>query len=343
MRYNRFALVSRYDIIRATASIMSKKIISFVIPCFNEEENVKYVYEALKAIASKLKNYECEFVYVDNGSLDNTRGEIKKLTRKDSNVIGVFLSRNFGPESSVHAGLDHINGDAAIIYESDLQDPPELVLKFVKKWEEGYDVVLGVRTKIEDNFAMTFFRTSFYKILKAVSDIEIPVNSGSYSLMTRRVVDSMQSLPEKFRMMRGLRAWVGFKTAYITYHRRKRVRGKSSYNFFRYVKHAERSFFGFSYLPLDIMIYTGFLLVFFSFLFIVGYLLFFLFFGNPIKGAVTILVAIVFFGGIQLMAMSILGKYIQVIMEETKSRPVYIVDQILNSKRNKKRLYSHGK
>ena len=330
-----------FAIIRVTASVMSRKIISFVIPCFNEEENVGYVYSALKEISTKLKNYEVEFVYVDNGSSDNTRNEIKKLTRKDKRVSGVFLSRNFGPESSVHAGLDHIHGDAAIVYESDLQDPPEVILQFVKKWEEGYDVVLGVRTKIEDNFAMTFFRTWFYKILKLVSDIEIPVNSGSYSLMTRRVVDNMQSLPEKFRMMRGLRAWVGFKTAYITYHRRRRQRGKSSYNFFRYVKHAERSFFGFSYLPLDIMIYSGFLLVFFSFLFIVGYLLFFLLFGNPIKGAVTILVAIVFFGGIQLMAMSILGKYIQVIMEETKSRPVYIVDQIVATK--KKRSYSHGR
>ncbi len=276
---------------------MAKKIISFVIPCFNEEENVKYVYSELKVIANKLKNYSCEYVFVDNGSGDKTREEIKKVASRDINVTGIFLSRNFGPESSVHAGLDHIKGDAAIIYESDLQDPPEVILKFVKKWEEGYDVVLGVRTKIEDNILMTFFRTWFYKILKTVSDIEIPVNSGSYSLMTRKVVFNLQSLPEKFRMMRGLRAWVGFKTAYITYHRRRRQRGKSSYNFFRYVKHAERSFFGFSYLPLDIMIYTGLLLVFFSFLFIVGYLLFFLFFGNPIKGAVTILVAIVFFGG----------------------------------------------
>jgi len=320
-----------------------KKLISFAIPCFNEEENVKYVYEALKTIALKLKNYSFEYIYVDNGSSDNTRGEISKLVRKDPNVLGVFLSRNFGPESSMHAGLDHAKGDAVIAYESDLQDPPELILKFVKKWEEGYDVVLGVRTKIEDNLLMTFFRISFYKILKAVSDIEIPVNSGSYSLMDRRVVDNLQSLPEKFRMMRGLRAWVGYKTAYIKYHRRRRQRGKSSYNFFRYVKHAERSFFGFSYLPLDIMIYTGFLLVFFSFLFIVGYLIFSLFFGNPIKGAVTILVAIVFFGGIQLLAMSILGKYIQVIMEETKSRPVYIVDQIISAKKNRRRLNIHGK
>lgn len=322
---------------------MTKKLISFVIPCFNEEENIRHVYEALKTVADRLKNYSFEYIYVDNGSRDNTRGEIDRLIKKYPSVEGVYLSRNFGPESSVHAGLDYAKGDAVIVYESDLQDPPEVILKFVKKWEEGYDVVLGVRTKIEDNLAMTFFRTWFYKIIKIVSDIEIPVNSGSYSLMSRQVVQSLQALPEKFRMMRGLRAWVGFKTAYVTYHRRRRVRGKSSYNFFRYVKHAERSFFGFSYLPLDIMIYVGFLLVFFSFLFIVGYLTFFLFFGNPIKGAVTILVAIVFFGGIQLMAMSILGKYIQVIMEETKSRPVYIVDKIVTSKKNSQTNTRNGK
>lgn len=320
-----------------------KKLISFVIPCFNEEENVKYVYEALKTIASKLENYSFEYVYVDNGSGDNTREEISKLVRKDFSVQGIFLSRNFGPESSLHAGLDHAKGDAVIAYESDLQDPPEVILKFVKKWEEGFDVVLGVRTKIEDNTGMKIFRILFYKIFKAVSDIEIPVNSGTYCLMSKKVVDSLQNLPEKFRMMRGLRAWVGFKTAYVTYHRRRRQRGTSSYNFFRYVKHAERSFFGFSYLPLDIMIYSGFLLVFFSFLFIIFYLLVFFLFGNPIKGAVTILVAIVFFGGIQLMAMSILGKYIQVIMEETKSRPVYIVDTIVTSKKNNQRKISNGK
>lgn len=185
-----------------------------------------------------------------------------------------------------------------------------------------------MRNKIDDSPIMTFFRRNFYRIFRAISDIDIPVNSGHYCLIGRNAQHAMRSLPEKYRFFRGLRAWVGFNTAYITYERRKRLRGKSSYNFFSYLKHAERSFFGFSYLPLDLLVYAGFLLTGCSFLFIIGYISFFFLFGNPIKGAVTILVAIVFFGGINLLALSIIGKYIQVIVEETKARPTYILSQV---------------
>ena len=310
-----------------------KKIISFVIPCFNEEENVLQVYRELKNVITKIKNYAYEFVFVDNRSLDNTRKEIRDLAKKDKNVVGIFLSRNFGPEASVHAGLDKTSGDAVIIYEADLQDPSHLIPQFIDRWEKGFDVVVGIRTKIEDSLIMTLLRKTYYKIFKAISDIYIPVNSGSYGLLDRKVLRAIQSLPEKYRMFRGLRAWVGFKTDYVEYKRQKRKRGKSSYNFFRYIKHAERSFFGFSYLPLDLMVYISFILVLLSFLFIIAYLLIFLLFGNPIKAAVTIVVSIVFFGGIQLLAISIIGKYIQVIVEETKSRPVYIIDEILNEKK----------
>lgn len=308
---------------------MKKKIISFVIPCFNEEENVDYVWRDLLSVMKPLVDFDCEMVFVDNGSYDRTREKIEKLSKKDKRVVGVFLSRNFGPEASTHAGLDFSNGDATVIYEADLQDPVNLIPTFIKKWQDGFDIVVGVRTKIEDNLIMTFFRKSFYRILKVISDIDIPVNSGSYGLIDKRALDAIQSLPEKYRMFRGLRAWVGFKTCFVKYGRKKRERGKSSYNFFRYVKHAERSFFGFSYLPLDLMVYLGFILVLLSFLFIIFYILFFLFFGNPIKGAVTILVAIFFFGGVQLLALSLVGKYVQVIVEETKSRPVYLVDKIV--------------
>ena len=305
------------------------KIISFVVPCFNEEENVDHVYRELERVMRPLKKYNFEIVYVDNGSSDDTRGKVEKLTAHDKRVIGIFLSRNFGPEASAHAGLDFARGDATVIYEADLQDPADLIPIFIKKWQEGFDVVVGVRTKIEDSFIMTFFRKSFYRILKSISDIDIPVNSGSYGLIDKRALDAIQSLPEKYRMFRGLRAWVGFKTCFVKYERKRRERGESYYNFFKYVKHAERSFFGFSYLPLDLMVYIGFFLVLLSFLFIVFYLLFFFVFGNPIKGAVTILVAVVFFGGVQLLALSLVGKYIQVIVEETKSRPVYLVDKIV--------------
>jgi len=175
-------------------------------------------------------------------------------------------------------------------------------------------------------------RKNFYKLFKRISDIDIPVNAVGTGLLDRKALNILRQLPEKYRFFRGLRAWIGFKTAYVYYNRRKRQLGKSSYRIFDYFKHAERGLFGFSYLVLDLMVYAGFILVFLSFLFIIGYLMLFFLYGNPIKGAVTILVAIVFFGGIQLLAISIIGKYIQVITEETKNRPIYIVDETINIK-----------
>lgn len=307
-----------------------KKMISIGIPCFNEEENIFPVYKEIDNIAEKNKKYNFEFIFVNNGSTDKTKEKIIEITVKDKRVKGIFLSRNFGPEASLQAAIDHSTGDSFVILEADLQDPPHLINVFLKKWEEGFDIIVGIRTKIEDNIIMTFIRRSFYKIMKAISNIEVPTDAGSYGLIDRKVINVLHQLPEKYRFFRGLRAWVGFKTAYIKYERKKRLHGKSSYNLLAYIKHAERSFFGFSYFPLDIIIYLGLLLVLFSFIFILLYLLVSIFYGNPIKGSITILVSIFFFGGIQLLAISIIGKYIQVIVEETKERPTYIVENVTN-------------
>ncbi|MCA9371627.1 glycosyltransferase family 2 protein [Candidatus Woesebacteria bacterium] len=309
---------------------MKRKRISIGIPCFNEEKNVEKAYTLLKQTTSKIKNYTFEFIFVDNGSNDRTRDRINSLVKKDTRVTGIFLSRNFGPEASGQAALDHSTADAFIFYEADMQDPPSLIATFIHKWEQGYQIILGIRDKIEDPALITAARKLFYKIFKSISNIEVPINAGSYGLIDKKVMHALAQIPEKYRFYRGLRAWVGFKTAYVHYKRKKRQFGISSYNLYQYIKHSERGIFGFSYLVLDIMIYFGFLLVIASFLFIIGYLLLFLFFGNPIKGAVTILVSIVFFGGIQLLAISIIGKYIQVVVEETKARPIYIIDEIIN-------------
>lgn len=309
-----------------------KKTISIGIPCFNEELNVAEAYRQLTKVTIKNKKYNYEFIFVDNGSTDKTRNEIRKIVTEDRRVIGVFLSRNFGPESSLQALLDVSHGDAFIGIPCDLQDPPDLIPEFIKRWEDGYSVVVGVYTKIEDIFFMRIARRSFYRLFKAISNIDVPVNAGGVGLMDKKVVRVLNSLPEKYRFFRGLRSWVGFRTAYITYERRKRERGKSSYSVFNYIRHAERSFFGFSYVPLDFIIYIGLFLVLVSFVFIVVYLLFAIFYSNSIRGSVAILVSIVFFGGVQLLAMSILGKYVQVIVEETKNRPVYIIDEIVSKK-----------
>ena len=306
-----------------------KRLISVVIPCYNEAQNIEKAYALLKKTTGRLGNYSFEYVFVDNGSEDESRKQITKIANKDSRVKGIFLSRNFGPESSAQAGFDHAKGDALIAYPCDMQEPASLFPIFIKKWEEGYDSVIGIYTKTEDLFWMKFLRKIFYNIMKVISNIDIPINNSGYGLYSRKVIDAMKNLPEKFRFGRGIRAWVGFTTSYISYERKPRLYGKSSYSLINYFKHAERSVFGFSYLPLDLLIYAGLFLVACSFLFIIGYIIFFFLFGNPIKGAVTILVSIVFFGGINLLALSIIGKYIQVIVEETKARPTYIIDSII--------------
>lgn len=308
-----------------------KKTISIGIICFNEELNVKPAYEELARVANKENKYKFEFIFADNGSTDNTRGEIRKIINKDSRVVGVFLSRNFGPEATTQATLDYASGDAYICYECDMEDPPDLISKLIDEWEKGYKVVIGIRRKKDDNFLMHRIRKLYYIIFKAMSNIEVPVDAGHFGLLDKQVIDAIKKLPEKYRFYRGLRAWVGFKTSYIKYERKRRIRGKSSYNFLGYIHHAERSFFGFSYLPLDIIVYLGFFIVSISFSWLILYIFTSVAFGQPVKESMLILFSVIIFGGVQLFALSIIGKYIQVIVEETKSRPIYIVEEVLKN------------
>ena len=310
---------------------MKKKLISIGVICFNEELNVVPAHKELTGITDKNKKYEYEFIFVDNGSTDNTRGEIKKIVEKDKRISGVFLSRNFGNEASIQASLDYATGDAYVCYEGDLQDPADVIFDFINKLEKGFDVVVGIRTKMVDSFTMTTIRKLYYRIFKIISNIEVPVDAGVFALIDRKVMGAIRALPEKHRFNRGLRAWVGFKTAYVEYHRRRRQRGKSSYNILGYIHHAEKSFFGFSYLPLDIIVYLGLLIVILSLIFITIYLFAFFLFGQTIKESTLILTSIIIFGGIQLLALSVIGKYIQVIVEETKARPVYIVEEVVKN------------
>lgn len=310
------------------------KNITIGIPCFNEEKNVLEMYEETKKIIDKIKNYKFNFLFVDNGSLDKTREKINILVNKDKSVKGVFLSRNFGPEASGQAVYDFCEdeSDALITLPCDLQDPPSLIPRFIEQWENKHDLVFAQYKKTQDSRFMTFCRKSFYSLFKKISNIDVPVNVSGFGLFDKKVVKAIKSLPEKFRFGRGLSIWVGFKKTFITYERVERKRGKSSYSIFDYIKHSERGVFGFSYLPLDAMVYLGFIITVLSFLFIIIYLGTVFIFGNPIKASITLMLAVVFFGGVNLLALSIIGKYIQVIMEETKNRPVYIVDEKINFK-----------
>lgn len=310
------------------------KNITIGIPCFNEEKNVVEMYEETKKIINGINNYSFDFLFVDNGSTDKTRDKINFLIKKDKKVRGVFLSRNFGPEASGQAVYDFFEekSDALITLPCDLQDPPSLIPRLIEQWENKYDLVFAQYKKTQDSRFMTFARKSFYSLFKKISNIDVPINVSGFGLFDKKVVKAIKSLPEKFRFGRGLSIWIGFKRTFITYERRGRQRGRSSYKLFDYVKHSERGVFGFSYLPLDLMVYFGLIITLLSFVFIIGYLFTVFVFGNPITASIPIMLAVVFFGGVNLMALSIIGKYVQVIVEETKNRPVYIVDEKINFK-----------
>lgn len=307
-----------------------KKIISVVIPTYNEEDNIEYAYEELKKIFRKIPKYDYEFIFVDNFSGDHSRDLIRKIANKDDRVTAIFMSRNFTSEYSSQAAMKQAIGDAVTVVDCDLQDPPDIIPQFIAEWEKGYQVVIGVRDKINDTFVMSAIRKLFYIIFKKFANIEMPINAGSFCLLDRKVMDVINNLPERNRFFRGLRAWVGFRIAKVNYERKARQFGESKNRIRDYLGDAQRGLLGFSFIPLNIMTSLGLLLVIFSFIFIIGYLFLVFFYGNPVNASIPILLAIIFFGGVQTLAISIVGKYIQIIFEEVKGRPTYIIDEIIN-------------
>ncbi len=309
-----------------------KKIITVGIPCYNEEENVEITYTKIRQILRTIPSYTFRFLFVNNGSTDETKKKILSLVRKDKSVSGIFLSRNFGFEASIAALLNYATGDAVVILPCDLQDPPELIPKFIKKWEDGNNIVAGKYRNTEDDIFTAFLRRTFYFIFKKISDLDIPVNASEVALLDRKALEALRSLPEKFRFFRGLRVWIGFKVAFVQYHRGKRMYGSSAYNIISYFKYAERGIYGFSYLLLDMMMYATLALVCLSFFLVLLYVGYHSFAKVTYEILPTILLAMFLLGSVLLFGMGILGKYIQVIVEESKNRPVYVVDEIVGAK-----------
>lgn len=315
----------------------NKKTLSIVVPTYNEEDNIQYAYEEIVKVLKTIPKYNWEIIFVDNYSTDRSRDIIRSLIKKDKKVTAVYMSRNFTSEYSSHAAMKQAIGDVLTIVDCDLQDHPKIIPKFIKKWEEGFLIVVGVRNVINDTFLMRFIRKLFYVIFKKMANIEMPLNAGTFCLLDRKALDVVVNLPERNRFFRGLRAWVGFKTAYVEYARNERKYGKTKNTLFDYVRDAQRGLLGFSFIPLDLMSTFGFLLTFFSFILAIGYLSWVIFFGNPINASIPIMLSIFVFGGIQMLGISIVGKYVQIVFEEVKGRPSYVIEEILNNhKKNKK-------
>ena len=303
-----------------------KPFISIVAPCYNEEDVIDIFLEKIFEVLKKLgRSYE--IVFVNDGSRDNTLEVLKQKAQEYDTVRVISLSRNFGKEAALSAGLDMAHGEVVVPIDVDLQDPPELILEFVKKYEEGYDVVVGKRIdRTTDSTAKRVSAETFYKLHNKISDIEIPHNVGDYRLMSRRVVEELKRLPETQRFMKGIFAWLGFKTAVVEYKRDSRVAGETSFNGWKLWNFALDGITSFSTAPLRIWLYVGIVLAAISFLYGSWIILKTLLFGVDAPGYASMITVVLFLGGIQLMGIGILGEYIGRIYLESKNRPVYIIE-----------------
>lgn len=314
-------------------------MISIVIPIYNEEENIDNLYARL-TVSAPSWNDDYEIVLVDDGSKDNSLAMMRAYAAKDSRVRVIKLSRNFGHQPAISAGIQEAKGDAVVIMDGDLQDPPEELHRFLDKWRAGYDVVYAVRTKRKEGFFKKVAYKTFYRMLAWISDIEIPLDSGDFCVMDRKVVNAVvNEMPEQIRFVRGLRAYAGFKQIGVTYERAERAAGEVKYTFKKLIELALDGLFGFSSFPLRMATYLGFAIAIPSFLigifFIIHRLIGFKVFGHSPEetpGTATLAVGMYFLGGVILIILGILGEYIGRIYIEVKRRPFFVIDEIIEKK-----------
>jgi dolichol-phosphate mannosyltransferase len=306
-----------------------KPTISVVAPVYNEEEVLPELYRRVRNVMEELGE-PWELVLVNDGSRDRSAEIIAKLHKKDSRVTGVSFSRNFGFQIAVTAGLDHAQGDAIILTDADLQDPPEVYPRMIAKWKEGYDVVYGTRSSREGE---TWFKRVtaklFYRLIYRITSVDIPLDTGDFRLIDRRVVEAIRHMPERNRFLRGMVPWVGYRQTGIVYQREARFAGESKFTSVRQMlPFAVDAVTSFSYFPLRIATYLGFIIALISGLAIVTVILLRLFGpSTPLLGQATTLVAVLFLGGVQLISLGIIGEYLGRIYDEVKGRPLYLVDE----------------
>lgn len=309
--------------------IIKKHLLSIVVPCYNEEDTIKLFLAEAHRVELQLENQlDFEYIFINDGSKDNTLNVLKEISNYNSNVHYLSFSRNFGKESAMLAGLEHARGDFITVMDADLQDPPELLIAMYDKIQEGYDVVGTRRKNREGEPAIrTFFSKLFYKVINIISDTEIVDGARDYRLMTKQVVDSILEMGEVNRFSKGIFAWVGYDTYYIPYENRERVAGESSWNFWQLVRYSLEGYINFSEALLSIATYSGILSFIASIFGILFVVIRKLTVGGSVNGWASMIVVILFIGGLQLLCLGILGKYVAKIFLETKKRPVYIVKE----------------
>ncbi|MBL7831586.1 MAG: glycosyltransferase family 2 protein [Saprospiraceae bacterium] len=308
---------------------MEKKLqteLSVIIPVYNEELNISEMYERLTAVCSNLK-LSYELIFVNDGSKDGSMQKIETLCERDPNVKYINFSRNFGHQVAVTAGLDYCRGNAAVIIDSDLQDPPELILDLYSKYCEGYQVVYAKRIdRRGENIFKTFTAKLFYRILKAITSIDIPLDTGDFRLIDRKIIEGLKQMPESNKFLRGQIAWLGFKQTKVEFVREKRKHGVTGYPLKKMIKFAMDGVTAFSDMPLTAVTRIGFFVSFVAFLIILYAFYSYFFLHRVITGWTSLIISTMFIGGIQLISTGVLGEYISRINNDIRKRPLYIIE-----------------
>jgi dolichol-phosphate mannosyltransferase len=304
--------------------------ISAVIACYRDEPAIPTMHQRLVDVFQKLE-VGYEIIFINDGSPDNAADVLAELAARDRHVVVVNHSRNFGSQSAFTSGMRIATGDAVVLLDGDLQDPPELIEDFVAKWRAGYDVVYGSRVKRDATLFLKVAYKAFYRVFRAASYVPIPLDAGDFSLLDRRVVNAVNAMPENNRFIRGLRAWVGFKQVGVPYVRPERAFGRTTNSLLRNLGWARKAIVSFSYIPLDAITFVALLVVVLSVAAIVVEILVRLLHPAAVpSGLTTVIILVLFMGGVQLLCLGIIGSYLAHIYDEVKRRPPYIVETILN-------------
>lgn len=323
--WGQFMKTSKYVVEREQSSLC----ISVVVPAYNEEEVLPELHRRLQAVLSQLTtNYE--IVYVNDGSRDRTLEIMRELKEADSHVGYVNLSRNFGKEIAMTAGLDLARGDAVVVIDADLQDPPELIPKLLEGWNAGFDVVYARRvSRAGETWLKKATARAFYRIIQRIGPVSIPEDVGDFRLMSRRAVDALKQIRERHRFMKGLFAWIGFPQKAIDYQRDARFAGVTKWNYWKLWNFAIEGITSFSIAPLKISTYAGLLVAALAFIYAMWVIYKTLIFGDPVQGYPSLMVVVLFLGGVQLVGIGLLGEYLGRMFVETKYRPLYLLDEVV--------------
>ena len=319
--------------------ILMKKI-SILIPAYNEQDVLESLYHRLGKLANDNKSYEFEFMFADDGSTDKTLDIIKEYAETDQRVGYVSLSRNFGKEIGMIAGLDHATGDATVIIDADLQDPPELIPKMIKYWEQGYDDVYAKRNSREgETFIKILTANTYYWLLGKMTKtqlISIPRNTGDFRLLDKRCVEALKSLRESERYTKGMFSWIGYRKKEITYDRDARIAGEVKQNYRKLVNLAIDGITSFSTTPLRVSSFLGFVVSIIAFIYLIFVIIKAIVSGDPVAGYPSLMAVVLFLGGVQLLSLGVIGEYVGRIFKESKSRPLYFIEESHVAKSSKK-------